>query len=78
MSTYIEFPFHNDLDFGDFEITEQPTGRWRVCSNRVFWALLLLGFKLGNKQDIDEIYKHLYHKYPDDEFLKGVDVGKAT
>ena len=78
LSTYVEFPYHDDLDFGDLEIFEQPSGRWRVSSNRVFWALLLMGFRLGGMgmQDVELIRSRLYA--PRHEFEQGVIAGRTT
>jgi len=78
LSTYIEFPYHDDLDFSEFEIAEQPNGRWRVCSNRVFWALLLMGFRLGGAdiQDIELIRSRVHTDR--DEFERGVAAGRTS
>lgn len=81
LSTYIEFPHHDELDFGELEITEQPNKRWRVCSNRFFWALLLLGFRLGSKQDIEGISKAVYMRsgiHGVGDFERGIGAGRAS
>lgn len=59
LSTYVECSYNDDLDFEEVEFIEQPNHRWRVCSNRLFWALLFMGFKLGGKQDIALIRSRL-------------------
>ena len=83
LSTYVEFPYHDDLDFGDLEISEQPNGRWRVRSNRVFWALLLVGFRLGSPsvQDTEKISRGIYQRFGihgAGDFERGMLAGRTT
>lgn len=59
LSSYIEFPPNDLVEFDELEINEQPNGRWRVCSNNYLWALLFIGFNLGSLHDIEKVTSHM-------------------
>lgn len=59
LSSYIDFPQNELLEFDECDISEQPNGRWRICSNKYLWALLFLGFTLGREHDIEQITGHM-------------------